>query len=60
MALFVFVCDFGVNYQFLRVVVQRFYRVLEFTGMEPLAVYEFPDLSDELADPYESLFLLPM
>ena len=52
MALFVFVCDFGVEDQFLGVIIQRFSHMLDFTVVEPLSVYEFPDLCDELASPF--------
>ena len=51
-----FVCDFGVKGQFLSVIIQRFYLFFEFTTVEPLAVYEFPDLCDELSGLFESHF----
>ena len=56
MALFVFVYDFGVDDQFLGVITHRLSCVLKFTAVEPLAVYEFTDLCDELAGPFESRF----
>ena len=52
MALFVFVCDFNVDDQFIVVIVKGFYRVLEFNAVEPSSVYEFPDLCDELTGPF--------
>ena len=54
MALFMFVCDFGVKDQFFGVIIQRFSCVLEFTAVETLALKEFPYLCDELADQFES------
>ena len=54
MALFVFVCDFGVKDQLLGVIVQRFSCVLEFNLLEPLDVDEFPDLCEELTGQFES------
>ena len=50
------VCDFGVKYQFLGVIVQQLSCVLEFTAVEPMSVDEFPDFCDELAGPFESHF----
>ena len=47
-----FVCDFGVEDQFLGVIVQCFSCVLEFTAGEPLSVYDFPYLCDDLAGPF--------
>ena len=58
MSLFLFVCDFGIKYQFLGVVSKRLSCVLKFTVVEPFAVDEFPDLCDELAGPFESRFLV--
>ena len=43
-----FLCDFGVDDQFLGMIVQRFSLMLEFTVVEPLTVDEFPDLCDDL------------
>ena len=51
-----FICDFGIEDQFLGVIIQRFSCVLEFTTVEPLAVNECLDLCDELAGPFESPF----
>ena len=47
-----FLCDFNVKYQFLGVISQSFYHMLEFTDVEPLSAYESPDLCDELAGPF--------
>ena len=55
-----FIDHFGVENQFLGVIIQRFSCVLEFTAVDPLDVNEFRDLCDELAGPIESRFLLPM
>ena len=46
MALFVFVCDFVVDDQFLGVIAQRFPRMLEFDVVELLSVDEFIDFCD--------------
>ena len=51
-----FVCDFGVNNRLLGVIVECFSPVLEFTTVYPLSVYEFPDLCDKLAGPFDSCF----
>ena len=56
---FLFICDFGVRDQFLGVFVHHFYRVLEFTVVDPFFIDEFPDFCDELAGPFLSRFLLP-
>ena len=56
MAVAVFICDFGIEDQFLGVIIQRFYSVIGFTTVDPLAVNEFPDLCDELAGSFESSF----
>ena len=48
------VYDFGVEDQFLDVIVQHISRVFEFTVVEPLAIEEFPSFCDELAGPFES------
>ena len=54
------ICDFVVKDQFLGVITQIFFCVVDFTDVDPLAVNGFPDLCDELADPFESRFLLTM
>ena len=51
-----FVYDLSVKDQFLGVIVQCFYRVIEFTAVEPLSVDESPDLCDELTGPFYSRF----
>ena len=53
----VFICDFGIEDQFLGVIIQRFSLVLQFTAVNPLALNEFTDLCDELAVPLESCFI---
>ena len=60
MAIDSFTCDFGVNDQFLGVIIHCFYCVIEFTAVEPFSINEFTDLCDELAGSFESCFLLPM
>ena len=50
-----FVCDFSVEDQLLGVIFQCFSRVLEFTEVYLLAVYEFTFLCNELDCPFESL-----
>ena len=47
-----FFCYFGVEGQFLGVIVQRLSCVLEFTAVDPLSVYEFPDFCDEFTGPF--------
>ena len=47
-----FVCDFGVDDQFLGAIVQRFPCMLEFDMVELLSVDEFIDFCDELAGPF--------
>ena len=49
-----FICDFGVEHQFLSIIVYPLSRVFEFSTVESLAVNEFPGLCDELAGPFES------
>ena len=56
MAAGVFIYHFGLENQFLGVIIQRFSCVLEFTAVDPLDVNEFRDLCDELAGPIESRF----
>ena len=56
MAAAVFVCDFGAEDQFLGVIVQSFYCVLDFTVVDLLAVNEFPDLCGDLDGLFESRF----
>ena len=51
---------FGIEYQFLGVIIQPLSCVFEFTAVESLAIDEFTDLCDELAGPFESRFFLPM
>ena len=51
-----FILDFAVKDQFFGVINQCFSCVLAFTVVEPLVVNEFPDLCDELADPFEYRF----
>ena len=53
----VFICDFGVEDEFLGIIIQCFPCVLEFTAVDPLSVNEFPDLCDELSGQLESHFL---
>ena len=47
-----FVCDIGVEDQFLGVIVQRFFHVLEFTAVYIFSVDESPNLCDELSGPF--------
>ena len=54
------ICDFGVKYQFLGVIIQHLSCMLEFTAVDPLAINEFLDLCAELDGPFESHFCLPM
>ena len=54
------ICDFGVKYQFLVVIIQHLSCMLEFTAVDPLAINEFLDLCAELDGPFESHFCLPM
>ena len=56
LASFVFSCNFGVDDQFLGMIVQRLSRVLEFTAVNLFSADKFPDLYDELAGPFEPRF----
>ena len=47
-----FVCDIGVEDQFLGIIGHRFSCVLEFIDVEPLSMGESPDLCDELTVPF--------
>ena len=51
-----FIYDFGVEDQFLSVIIQHSYRVFNFTAVEPLDVDNFPDLCDESARTFEYRF----
>ena len=53
----VFICDFGIEDQFLGVLIQRFSLVLQFTEVNPLALNYFTDLCDELAGSLEACFI---
>ena len=52
MASFVSVCYLGFDFQLLGVVAQQFSCVIEFTETDPLYIYHFPDLCDELDGPF--------
>ena len=56
MTLFVFVCDIDVEDQFLCIIVQRFYHVLEFNAVDPLSVDESRDLCDDLTGLFKPNF----
>ena len=56
LGLIVFVCDFGVEDQFLGVIGQRFSCVLDFTVVELLTIDESSDLCDELTGSFQSNF----
>ena len=56
MAAAVFFYDFSAKDQFLGVIFQLFYCVLEFTVFDPLDVNEFPDLCDDLDGLFESRY----
>ena len=51
-----FIRDFGIENQFLSIIVQHLYCVFEFNAVEPLTVNNFPDLCDELAGTFESCY----
>ena len=51
-----FVCDIDVKNQFLGVILQCFYGIIEFTAVKPLFVDEYPYLCDELTVSFYSHF----